>query len=67
MDRIKSNWDFLIQCRPDVKGLIGNAKFIGGRIDYDDNHSEIFDFITTRGTFSHNERTGEFKSKVQIR
>jgi len=67
MDRIKSKWDFLIQCRPDVKGMIGNAKFIGGRVEYDDNHDEIFNFITKKGTFSYNERTGEFKSTLQIR
>ena len=37
MDRIKSKWDFLIRCRPNVKGIIGNAKLIGGHIDYNDN------------------------------
>jgi hypothetical protein len=65
MDRIKSKWEFLIQCRPNVKGMIANAKFLGGYINYDDNHNEIFNFITTKGTFSYNERTGEFKSKLQ--
>ena len=64
---IKSKWDFLIQCRPNVKGIIGNAKLIGGRIDHNDNHDEIFNFITTKGTFSYNERTDGFKSKLQIR
>jgi hypothetical protein len=67
MDRIKSKWDFLIQCRPNLKGMIGNAKLIGGHIDYDDNHDKIFNFISTKGTFSYNERTDEFKSKLQIR
>ncbi len=67
MDRIKSKWDFLIQCRPIVKGMIGNAKLIGGRIDFNDNHDEIFNFITTKGTFSYNERIDEFKNKLQIR
>ena len=67
MDRIKSKWDFLIQCRPDVKSLIGNARFVGGDIEYNDNHDEIFHFITKEGIFSYNERTGEFKSKLQIR
>jgi hypothetical protein len=67
MDRIKNKWDFLIQCRPNVKGMIGNTKLIGGHIDYNDNHDEMFNFITTKGTFSYNERTGEFKSKLQIR
>ena len=55
-----------MQCRLDVKDMIGNAKFIGGDIEYDDNHDEIFNFITSKGTFSYNERTGEFKSKLQI-
>jgi len=50
-----------------MKGMIGNAKLIGGRIDYNDNHDEIFNFVTTKGTFSYNERTDEFKSKLQIR
>jgi hypothetical protein len=67
MDRIKSKWDFLIQGRPVVKGMIGNAKLIGGHIDYNDNHDEIFNFITTKGTFSYNESADEFKSKLQIR
>ena len=66
MDRIKSKWDFLIQCRPNVKGMIGNAKLVGGQIDHNENHDEIFSFITTKGTFSYNERTDEFKSKLQI-
>ena len=65
--KIKSKSDFLLQCRPDVKGMIGNAKLIGGRVDYNDNHDEIFNFITSKGTFSYNERTDEFKSKLQIR
>jgi hypothetical protein len=67
MDKIRSKWDFLIQCRPNVKGMIGNARLIGGYIEYDDNYDEIFDFLTTKGTFSYNERTGEFRSKLQIR
>ncbi|HMK77828.1 MAG TPA: hypothetical protein VK568_16835 [Thermodesulfobacteriota bacterium] len=67
MDRIKNKWDFLIQCRPDVKSMIGNAKLIGGHIDYNVNHDEIFYSITKKGTFSYNERADEFKSKLQIR
>ena len=47
--------------------MIGDAKSIGGRIDYNDDHDEIFNFITTKGTFSYNERADEFKSKLQIR
>jgi hypothetical protein len=67
MDRVKSKWVFLIQCRPNVKGIVGNARLIGGHIDYGDKHDEIFSFITTRGTFSYNGRADEFKSKLQIR
>jgi hypothetical protein len=28
-NRIKSKWDFLLQCRPDIRGMIGNAKLVG--------------------------------------
>ena len=37
MDKIKNKWDFLIQSRPDVKGVIGNAKLVGGDVTYNDN------------------------------
>ena len=67
MDRIKSKWDFLIQSRPDVKGIIGNTRLIGGHIDFNENHDEIFNFITKKGIFSYNGKTHEFKSKLQIR
>jgi hypothetical protein len=67
MDTIKSKWELLIQCRPYVKGMIGNPKLIGGHIGHDSNHDRIFNFITTKGTFSYNETTDEFKSKLQIR
>ena len=67
MDKIRSKWEFLIQCRPYVKDMIGNAKLIGGHIGQNSNHEKIFKFITTKGTFSYNEATGEFKSKLQIR
>ncbi len=67
MDKIRNKWDFLIQCRPDVKGTIGNAKLVGGHVDHDESRDEVFNFITTKGTFTYNGRTGEFKSKLQIR
>jgi hypothetical protein len=67
MDRIKSKWDFLIQCGPNVKGMIGNAKLIGGDINHNSKHEKIFHFITTKGTFTYNEKTDEFKIKLQIR
>ncbi len=47
-----------------MKGIIGNAKFIGGHIDYNDNHDQVFKFISTKGTSSYNERTDEFESKL---
>ena len=67
MDKIRSKWDFLLQCRPNVRGMIGNAKLIGGHIGHNSNHDKIFNFVTTKGTFSYNETTDEFKSKLQIR
>jgi hypothetical protein len=67
MDTIRSKWDFLLQSRPDIRSMIGNTKLIGGHIGHDSNHEKIFNFITTKGTFSYNEMTDEFKSKLQIR
>jgi hypothetical protein len=67
MDRIKNKWDFLIQCRPDIRAMIGNSKLIGGDISHNSSHEVIFNFITNKGTFSYNEMTDEFKSKFQIR
>lgn len=67
MDRIRSKWDFLLQCRPDIRGLVGNTKLIGGDINHNEKREKIFYFITKRGTFSYNEATHEFKSKLEIR
>jgi hypothetical protein len=67
MDRIKNKWDFLLQSRPDIRDVVGNSKLIGGRISYNINNEMIFNFITKKGTFSYNEVTNEFKSKLQIR
>jgi hypothetical protein len=36
-------------------------------IGHNENNDRIFNFVTTRGTFSYNEMTGEFNSKLQIR
>jgi hypothetical protein len=47
--------------------MIGNAKLIGGHISHNIKDERIFHFITTKGTFSYNEMTDEFKSKLQIR
>jgi hypothetical protein len=67
MDKIKSKWDFLLQCRPDIRGMVGNTKLIGGDINHDSKHEKIFLFITKKGTFTYNEVTNEFKSKLEIR
>jgi len=67
MDKIRSKWDFLLQCRPDIRGVVGNSKLIGGRLSYNNNNEMIFDFITKKGTFSYNETTREFKTKLEIR
>jgi hypothetical protein len=68
MDQIiKSKWNFLLQCRPDIRGMLGDSKLIGGHISQNSNHDRIFNFITKKGTFSYNERTDEFKSKLRIR
>ena len=67
MDPIRSKWDFLLQCRPNVRGMVGNAKLVGGQIGHNGNHEKIFHFITTKGIFSYNESRDEFESKLQIR
>ncbi len=67
MDKIRSKWDFLLQCKADIRGIVGNSKLIGGNISHNSNHEVIFNFITKKGTFSYNEATDEFKSKLQIR
>lgn len=67
MDKIRSKWDFLLQCRPDIRAVVGNSKLIGGNVSHNSNQELIFNFITKKGTFSYNEGTNEFKSKLQIR
>jgi hypothetical protein len=64
---IKSKWEFLLQCKPEIRGIIGNFKLVGGHISHNSNHEKIFNFVTIKGTFSYNERTDEFKTKFQIR
>ncbi len=66
-NQINSKWEFLLQCKPEVKGMIGNSKLIGGHISHNRNHEKTFNFITTKGTFSYNEATGEFERKLEIR
>jgi hypothetical protein len=65
--KIKNKWDFLLQCRPDVRGMVGNTKLIGGDIGQNSKNEKIFNFITKKGTFTYNEQTGEFKTGFQIR
>jgi hypothetical protein len=64
---IRSKWNFLLQCKPDIRGMLGDSRLIGGHISQNSNHDRIFKFITNKGTFSYNERTDEFKSKLEIR
>jgi hypothetical protein len=66
-NQIKSKWEFLLQCKPDVRGMIGNAKSSGGHINHNGNHEKFFHFIITKGSFSYNESTGEFERKLEIR
>jgi hypothetical protein len=54
MDKIRSKWEFLLQCKPDVRDMIGNAKLIGGHLSHNGNHEKLFHFITTKGSFSYN-------------
>jgi hypothetical protein len=65
-NKIKSKWDFLLQCRPDVRGVVGNTKLIGGDISHNVNREMVFDFITKKGIFSYNEATLEFRKKLEI-
>jgi hypothetical protein len=64
---IKSKWEFLLQCKPEIRSMIGNSKLVGGHISHNSRHEKIFNFITIKGTFSYNEGTDEFKSMFQIR
>jgi hypothetical protein len=65
--KIESKWNSLLQFRPDIRGMIGNTKLIGGDINHNSKHEKIFYFVTKKGTFTYNERTEEFKRKLEIR
>jgi hypothetical protein len=67
MDLVRNKWDFLLQCRPDIRSIVGNAKLIGGDISHNVNREVIFDFVTKKGIFSYNEATHEFKTKLEVR
>ncbi len=67
MDPIRAMWDSLIQTKPDMMGMVGNAKLVGGRFDYNGEHEKVFIFLTNKGAFSFNTVTGEFKrGKLQM-
>ena len=67
MDKIRSKWDFLLQCRPDIRGIVGNTKLIGGDISHNSNNEMIFKFVTKKGIFTFNDASDEFKKKLEIR
>jgi hypothetical protein len=66
-NKIESKWNSLLQFRPDIPGMIGNTKLIGGDISHNSKHEKIFHFVTKKGTFTYNEGTKEFKRKLEIR
>ncbi len=51
MDPIRAMWDSLIQTKPAMMGMAGNAKLVGGRIDHNHQHEKIFVFLTSKGHF----------------
>jgi len=65
--KIKNKWDFLLQCKPDVRDMIGNSKLVGGDIIHNSKREKIFHFITTKGTFTYNEASDKFERKLEIR
>ena len=56
----------MFQSRPNVKGMVGNAKLIGRQISYNGERDKILSFLTNRGSFTYNVRTDEFKKKFQV-
>jgi hypothetical protein len=66
-NKIKTKWDFLLQCKSGIRSVIGNSKLIGGHINHNSNHERIFNFITTKGIFLYNEGTDKFERKLEIR
>ena len=67
MDPIRNKWESLLQSRPDMKGMVGKARLVGGHIGYNDEGNKSFHFITNKGSFSFNATTQEFRSTFQIR
>ncbi len=66
MDTIRTKWEYLLQCRPNFREMIGRAKFVGGHISYNDKQEKIFNFITTSGRYTYNERTDAFEHRFKI-
>ncbi len=66
MDPIRAKWDSLMQIRPALMSIVGNAELIGGLIKYNDEHEKIFHFLTKRGSFSFNVVTRKLKSELQV-
>jgi hypothetical protein len=66
-ETIKRKWDFLLQCKPEIRNIMGNTKLIGGHISHNSKHEKIFYFVTKKGTFTYNEGTEEFERKLEIR
>jgi len=63
MNEIRNRWESLLHSRP---GLIGNARLIGGHISYNGDRDKTFNFITSKGFFTYNPRTDEFKRTFQV-
>ena len=42
---IKSKWEFLLQCKPEIRSIIGNTKLIGGHIGHNSMHRSILSDI----------------------
>ena len=64
---IKNKWEFLLQCKPEIRSMIGNYKLLGGHISHNSRGEKIFNFITIKGTFTYNEAADEFRRKLEIR
>ncbi len=66
MNEIRSKWESLLHSRPNLKGLVGRAELVGGHMIYNDDRDEVLKFITNKGSFTYNARTGEFKITFQV-
>jgi hypothetical protein len=47
---IKSKWEFLLQCKPEIRTMIGNYKLVGGHISHNSRGEKLtHTLITTTG------------------